>query len=442
MLQKKMQHVWAITWRPGDHTGSFLGKVYRPLGCAVMMVQVSYPREDGRDGIGLFGLAAQADPQSAVISYDDLRLRHDFHRGPFEGARGPVLDPSEDRLGGRGNGSWVQLALEVDQIRARAGTRNFRLPTAPTLPEIYFGYGRKEQARFEVTPALRRRAIATVAASWEADSLEEIGQRQEEVRVQRERAFAELSADAQQERLMAAWDAAFVPPTDPTNSTGLWLLPHELSTNIYTTVRVFEFFGGLAGALAFNPARKLGGKSVRNPAVELAKEEGINLVDDLALLANTTEGSAEFQVIEQRIIGMVPVYRRRLNASAAISDQDLLTALCQYDEPVTIEPTLQALSEGEQVRRMREHLKPHISECCTDEDLLAAARNPNGPLLAAGLCRVQAIHRDVHRPVGIALEFTAGSLGRERIRATLWHGGQPHGDQISSHGARGLAMAA
>src|SRR5262245_30442257 len=127
-FRNRMFRVWSLTWRPGDNTGSFLNKRFRPLGSSVMMVQVSYPREDGRERIGLFGIGARVDPADATVSYDDLRLKHDFHRVPFAGARGPILDPSDDGCG-RGNGSWLRLALEVDRIRSRAATGSFRLPT-------------------------------------------------------------------------------------------------------------------------------------------------------------------------------------------------------------------------------------------------------------------------------------------------------------------------
>src|SRR5262249_53748648 len=141
--------------------GTFLNKSYRPIGSALMMVQASYMRDDGREGIGLLGTAARVDPVDATVGYDDLRLKHDFHRLPFVGARGPILDPSDDGSG-RGNGSWLQLALDVDRLRSRAATGSFRLPSVPSLPRIYFGFGRKEAAKLEVTPALQSRAAASM----------------------------------------------------------------------------------------------------------------------------------------------------------------------------------------------------------------------------------------------------------------------------------------
>ena len=151
-------------------------------------------------------------------------------------------------------------------------------------------------------------------------------------------------------RLREAWEAAFLPPTDPLNSTGFWLLPQELSRNVFATRRIFEFFGELAGAHIFNPARELGCRMAPNLAVEVAKEAGIDLVGDLGMLANTTEGAAEFQLIEERLVGLVPAYRQRLGASVALSDQELLNALCHFDQPVAIEPALSSCPETEQIR--------------------------------------------------------------------------------------------
>jgi hypothetical protein len=240
-----------------------------------MMCQVSYPREDGREGIGLFGIGAQIDPQTATVIYDEVRLRHDFSRVPFVGARGAVLDPSDDQAGGRGNGSWVQLALEVDRVRQRMATSNFHLPSVPQLPEIFFGYSRKEVARYEVTPELYRCAARGPEVCWTGNSLSDFERLEAETAAAQDKAFAAIPAEQQEQLLQEAWDAAFIPPSDPANSTGLWLLPHALTTDVYRTVRMFEYFGGLVEAKVFNPARKLGGKTVPNPAVAVAKEAAL-----------------------------------------------------------------------------------------------------------------------------------------------------------------------
>jgi hypothetical protein len=327
-------------------------------------------------------------------------------------------------------------------MRMRAAVSNFRLPTAPVLPEIYFGYGNRSQARFEVTPALRRRASAALSVSDDCEGLQGLSELRERMSRAQEAVFDALCKEEQEERLRKAWEAAFLPPTDSANSTGLWLLPHELNTDVYSTTRIFEYFGNLVGAHVFNPARKLGGKTIANPAVELAQESGINLVADLAALAQTQEGTSAFQEMEQRVIGLVPAYRRRINASAAIGDQDLLCAICDYDEPVTIEPALKSLSESGQIEAMRANLKPGVNECCTDEDLLSAVQNPNGPLLAAGLCRVQTLCRDTRVPLGEALTFMPERLRRERVLANFWHDAwsQPAVDRVPA--IRELALVA
>jgi hypothetical protein len=73
-----MYPIWGITWRPGNWNWNFLGRTYRTLGSPTMMCQVSYPKSDGHEAIGLFGIAARIDPATATDSYDDVRLCHDF----------------------------------------------------------------------------------------------------------------------------------------------------------------------------------------------------------------------------------------------------------------------------------------------------------------------------------------------------------------------------
>ncbi len=418
--REKMYPVWAITWRPGGNTGSFLGNLFRPLGSATMMVQVSYPRKTNREGIALFGIGARIDPQQAIVFYDDLRLRHDFHRVPFVGALGAILDPSDEKRGTCGNGSWVQLALEVDRLRNRAATKHFRLPVVPQLPQIFYGYGRQESAKYEVTSALRYRAAASMEVEWNGSSLHDLGRFEAASAHLREQKFELLAAETQQELLRTAWEAAFIPPTDPGNTTGLWLLPHEMSRDVYPVARIYEHFGDFVGANILNPACRLG-RLVPNPAVDVATQAGVDLIADLAMLAPTGEGSPELTGLEERLLSLLPGYRTRLSASEEISDQDLLHALCQPDQPVAIAPPLADLAESEQISQMRAALRPHVSACCTDANLLAAAQNPHTPLFASGLCQVQTLFR--HRRVQLedALCFTSRRLERERIEAQFWH---------------------
>ena len=201
--RNRMHRVWSVTWRPGNHSGSFLGNLFRPLGSPVMMVQASYPGDDGREGIGLLGVSARVDPNDASVYYDDVRLKHDFHRVPFVGARGPILDPSDDGVG-RGNGSWLKLALDVDRIRSRAANSCFRLPSIPSLPWVYFGFSRKEAARFEVTPALRDLAADAITASCTVGSLKELGRLSNDVLAAKANVFDALPQEEQNIRLKDA----------------------------------------------------------------------------------------------------------------------------------------------------------------------------------------------------------------------------------------------
>ncbi len=418
-IRRLMFPIWAITWRPGDRNGNFLGRAYRALGSSTMMMQLSYPRPDGREAIGLFGIAARIEPATAAVAYDELRLSHDFHRVPFLGARGKILDPRDD--GGHGNGSWVRLALDVDRLRERAQTNHYRLPATPRLPQIFLGYSSPEAVKFRESAELRRRAAELLDVSWAGNALNDLLSRKAEIAEARMQMFAGLSVDAQKELMRKAWEASLVSPTALDNNTALWLCPQELATDVYGSVRVFEFFGDLVGAEVFNPVRRMTGKVVSNPAAELAAARGFDLVADLATIANIAEGTAEFQSVEERILELVPAVRKAAGVSHLISDQDLLDAICQPNQPLSIEPLLDGLSEQQQIELFRGTLSAHISDATLDCDILEAIRNPHAPLYAAGLCRVQVLHRNLRVPPREALFFSASSLGRDRVEAMFWH---------------------
>lgn len=417
-LRKRMQTVWGLTWRPGGRSGSFSGKLFRKLGTAIAQVQVSYQLPEDREGIALFGVLAAINPQTAVVSYDEAKLTHEFHRVPFVGARGSILDPSDDSKGSRGNGSWVQLGLEVDNLRRRAVERHFQLNSVPQMPAIFFAYGDRARAQFQVSEALIERAAADMEVNFHG----ELHGFSSELGRLRQQAFAKLSPEDQESRLRAAWETVFISPKDPENDTGLWLLPHEFSKDVYSTVGIFECFAGMVGVDLFNPARKLDGKTVENPAREVAKAAGIDLDVALSTLEHSSEGNnSAVQETEEQLKAMLPAYRQVLGLGAEATDENLLLALCSPDERVMVESAVQDLPEAEQIKVMRAELKPHVSECCTDNDILNAVSAPANALYVSGMCRAQVLYRNPRMPVEEALRFPAEALGRERMQATLWH---------------------
>jgi hypothetical protein len=226
-VRRLMFPIWAITWRPGDRNGNFLGRTYRALGSATMMCQVSHPRTDGREAIGLFGIAARVEPGTAAVAYDEVRLYHDFHRVPFPGARGKILDPGEDRDGGNCNASWVRLALDVDRLRGRAQDNYYLLPATPCLLRIFVGYSVREAVKFRETAELRKLAAELLDVSWTGSALNDLACRKAEIANAQLQAFAGLSVDAQKDLMRKAWEASLVSPSALDNNTGLWLLPQE-----------------------------------------------------------------------------------------------------------------------------------------------------------------------------------------------------------------------
>lgn len=416
-MSRRMQSVWGLTWRPGDNTGHFLGKLFRPLGTATMMAQASYRTDnERRPGVVLYGISAQIDPNTAHVHYNALRLQHDFHLVPRTGGRRTVLDPTR-------NASWVSLALDVDQARQRATQRNYMLPAVPTLPQLYCGFGDHDQAwaTFSATPSLRRAAAGAAEITWQGSDLHDLQRYAAEVATAKDTVFASWPAEVQQQRLREAWYANILKPGDPMNSTGLWLVPQEYVTKAYGVPRIFEYFGGLVGVEVFNVSRKLGGKQVPNPAIEVAQAAGIDLKADLEKAAETLEGDPRFLEIEQRLTSLVPAYRQVVGASVSISDEDLLRAICQPERKVQIEPGLGDQAEPIQIQAMRAALRPEISEACTDADILQAVQNPHGPLFASGLPVIQCLRRDARVPLEDSMHFTPEVLGRERVSATFWY---------------------
>lgn len=413
----RLRSVWGLTWRPGGRSGSFNGKLFRKLGTAIAQVQVSYLQPNGYDGVALFGVAAMVNPHTGVVSYDDLKLCHEFHR-VFVGARGAILDPSDDSKGGRGNGSWVQLGLEVDRLRERAVEKCFELDTTPELPGLYFAYGSRAAAKFEVTEALIEKAAADTEITYHGELQ---GFTSEFGRLRRQ-AFEALPVEEREAKLKAAWESVFVSPKDPENTTGLWLLPQQFVTNVFGTVSIFECFAGLAGAHIFNPACKLGGKTVDNPAYEVAKAAGVELPAVIqALEIMPPEDLPGREELATMLLSLVPAYRQALGAAPEVGDDDLLRYLITPDDAVVTEAAIGDLPEAEQLKVMRSRLAPHISECCTDGDILNAVAAPASRLYASGLCRVQTLYRNPRMPIEEALRFTPEALGRDRVQATLWH---------------------
>jgi hypothetical protein len=178
-------------------------------------------------------------------------------------------------------------------------------------------------------------------------------------------------------------------------------------------------FEEMMGAELFNPVRKLlpaidhGRRTtIRNPAVHVLEAAGY----DPAKMSEWAEGLGEAGQDQ-----LVKKMRTALGAVACLfSDDDIVEFIGDYNVtivPPTVTNPLREYGEEKTLRLMRHHCGRY-SECCRDEDLLAAAQHPNRPLFAAGLVRVQVLYAPSR--ISTYYTFDPGSLGLDRVNADFF----------------------
>jgi len=389
-----MAPLWAVVFKPGDRTNTFLRKRYLPLGSSIMLVQSSEMVErDGheRESVPVFGVKAQIDPDTGVVSWDSIVLAHDLGLRAFPGASGKILDPRDENHRNpkqRGKGSWLQQALVVDSARRGASGRNYKLPVVPVLPRIFYAVTDPANLPFEDTPALRRRVERHMAAgSGKHTSLDKIDG---------------ISRDM---LLKAEWPSVFIPPGEDGNTTKFFLVDHIFSTRVRFSLRVYECFDErLIGVDVWNPmsdettAAVIRAARLDNPASRAYTRLGLDPAMDKDLV--TTE---QYECL----IGMMHEWL----GNGLFTEEVLGDALTMPFAPIANLPR--------QHEVFRSALKPAISECCTDADVQWAIDHGNQPLHASGLCRIQVLRTDPRLSRMDALRFNSAALGRERVTATL-----------------------
>jgi hypothetical protein len=79
-------------------------------------------------------------------------------------------------------------------------------------------------------------------------------------------------------------------------------------------------------------------------------------------------------------------------------------------------PSQPLIGYADSLPRLRARLSPATSECCSDDDLLRAARCLDEPLIASAACRIQVRAKDLSKAEPLC--FTPKELGR-RVEADL-----------------------
>ena len=372
--------LWGVTFRPGDKTGSFLGKLYRPIGAAALVMQAAEPVFEGRQVVHLMGYKAQMDAKNGTVVYDETGRVFDYNFGlrPFPGARGRILDPVR-------NPTLVQLGLEMYALRMRYATQSLRADTAPRLPGVFLGFGPGRLPAMEDSTALRQRIADHMQVS---------------------RKYLDHMDEGDRQNLMLAeWPTLFVQQGDRENNTGHVLISNQFCTKWQSSLRVYESFEGLLGAEIFNPMRQLVRTSVKSPTRRVAEELKLDLAQ-----AGEWDQTAVDNMEKKMRQALGPV-------QALIETHSIHEAMVNPDNDITVShlDPLAKLGEEETARVLRRLVPERYRECVLDSDLVEAACNPHSPTFrASGLAKVQVLHRAAHLG-NAAFQFGEREIGRERI---------------------------
>lgn len=350
--QRALSECLAISFRPGDRTSTFAGKLLRPLGAAVAVV-LGYG-ESGANPV-LSGLRGRLQADGSVVYGGDSEREFQY-----KGGGGPSVIR---------NPSLVDLQLQLDATCARKA--NDWLPFLPRLPRIVLGFAPDQLPEYEITLALERLAA------------QKIGLKPERLAANPELLVERL--------LRQTWEKLFVAADDPKNSTGLVLLDAEYTTDARRSLRAFEDFRGLVGVKTWNPARGVTLHAVENPTPAILARHGLEPGSGWEQAADT-----------EQVDALVAELRVALGEEARrYSEEDLFDAL--------IAPTTPLTAASEVLPRLRKRLGTYWSDCMSDDDLRAAVRRPDEALFASGACRLQVLRR---RATAEPLHFTAEDFGR------------------------------
>lgn len=401
-MKQGLRTIWGVTWNTR-------GKIMLPLGSASMMVMITEPHQDNpnKDRIAL--LCVTARQVAGEIRYDVCRMRHDFSKTPFAGAKNLILDPRDEgvpvKAGERPNGSWVRLALMLQHERKRSLRKgDHHLGTVPLFPDFVAGFSEPLEG---TDPEL-----------WRS-------------------------------------------PSDPTNKTGMYLIDTQHIDLVATPpIAVYEDFSNMLGVRVSNPVRKLLDEAyaMPNPVRDLADEKGWDLSEILRLVATggditeivvqessdtphdcTRDGDdvpemspTEFRFKYDRAVDQVlELQAMSRNAFPAVTrdaldkaDYDWSSAVLAPDQPVPVPlvSPLEQLREQDAIKLVRRELvkrQPLVNAGTTDEDILSALREPQYPLLASRMVPAQTLYRDLHSGKD-SFVFSDKVLQRNNLQANLF----------------------
>jgi hypothetical protein len=372
---------------PGDHTNTCLRKWRLPLRGPCHIVQTSVLTEDRRNRErvavpcrGYRAAITQTGAQVYLGGDAENRFCYDLGYPVFAGARGRCFDP----YASEGRQRLLQLLLEMDRCRMRALSGGYCLPALhqADLPDVELGFAEGHLPPPEYSAAFVQKVLTDNGRVVPEDYAE-----YDEAR--RKLLLSDMAPAVIEE----AWHNCFSAPYqagteedpasgDPTNRTGRWLISTKFCSRSDSSCGNFENVSRLIGAEIYNPVRRAfpvhGETDLPNPAYSVARALQLNLLE-------VTDASD----VERLVRGM----REALGASLSdiLTDDQILDILGRPRQPIhftgPVNPDI--FPDALLAKAMRNVLEPRYAECCEDEDLVKAARNPTQRLWAAGLARVQ-----------------------------------------------------
>lgn len=316
------------------------------------MVVLSYeeprPEKPDRFTMPLRGFRARA--------YRDGSVRYGGEAGCsfcFDGSLSPRPNAQGHALSATRSPGLVDLLLRLDQtckVRIRGG---HSIGSIPQLPRILLGFAPDQPPEFEDSIALRRKAARRLGITVEQLAINE---------------------PVLQDRLLRdVWQRQLIAPRTANNPTDVLLVDAELCTQAGRSLVIYEDFRGLVGVDVWNPARDVTFLTVENPARDILRRFDVD--DSQNFNQRFPDGFVEkLELAMRETVGRMQVH---------FTLEEVLDAITN--------PHLPLVGYQASLVQLRSKLSQHLSACCTDEDLLWAARHTAEPLLASKACKIQVL---------------------------------------------------
>ncbi len=366
----ELAYLLAITFLPPQDTQTFSGRRLQRIERSPLVV-LSYeadPKNPGHFRMPLRGYRASANADGSIqyggeggplFMYDGAKPPHPENRGAINPYAKPAL---------------LDLLLRLDSACKRHLQGRQRLLEVPKLPRILLGFPPSEPPAFEDTPALRRLAARQIGIP-----LKHLGQNGP---VLLERLLEEI------------WHRELILPGAPGNWTDSLLVEATFCTSARRLLGVYGDYSDLVGMHLWNPVRDVELIRVHNPACDVLREHDVDVSQNFGQFFPD-------ELIERLELAM----RTAVGPSHRLfTTEEVLDALTSPDEPL--------IGYNASLSRLRSRLSASVSKCTTDDDLLRAARRPDGPLVASGACRIQVVAR---APKAYSLEIPAEDLDRRIV---------------------------